>query len=310
MPRLTKELNNFRVELNELQEVFHYKDNECVGLNKEKYGDNVCGNFFQQFGKTVNIKWGNDKGKSITIDLYCAAKDCEVKYKLTQKKSEIKFDHHVNLIVKSTEQECEHKNEKLIRQLKGDKRKKIGGAVKDKSVEIVRTAAIISSNKEALAEGHLQEVYTKSVMRKAASELRVKNDKSIDPMYDIFLQANELKYVHNIEYKHDRFNITLISSEQVEILKKYISMCKKDSKVPTIHYDASGGMLAKPCEGMKSLFHHVIVIPMKMNPNDDQGSFINIGEMISSVHTSDQQEIFIRRFLQLAMKQISSEGKD
>lgn len=306
---LKRVLSDFTINFNQLQDVFNYNDKKCIGLNKEKYTNIVCENFLTQFKKTVNVKWGNDKGKSIIIDLYCASKECKARFKLSQKKELINNDSQVNFSVKSTEIDCDHKNEKLVRHLKGENRKKIASAVKDKSVETVRNQAIISCDKVALSEGHLQGIHTYPVMRKAASELRNENDKNKDPMYDIFLQANDLKFVHSVEYKHDKFNVTIISSELISIFVKYLTKCNKSAQVSRVHYDATGGILAKPCEGINNLFHHVIVIPMKLNENDQQGTFLNIGEMISSLHTTDQQEIFIRRFIQLASKEIKTKGK-
>lgn len=107
----------------------------------------------------------------------------------------------------------------------------------------------------------------------------------------------------------ERFSVSLISREQITTVKKYIEKCKKEKCVSRFHYDATGGILAKPLENMKSIFHHVMVIPFKYSEIDERGSFVNIGELITCLHTSDNQEIFLRKFFQLASKQIKSRGK-
>lgn len=302
-------LNNFHLEVESLSDIFKFEDGNCRGLQREKYRDLLCDKFLQQFEKTVNIKWGRDVGKSITIELYCSSKVCKKKFKITQKKDLIKQNETVEMQVKSCVNICNHEDDKLIRQLRGITRKEVAEQVKATSVDIVRYEAMTHCDRQSLSKGNLQKIYTGPVLRQAASDLSAKNDLSKDPLYDLFLQSNKLKCVHSIEYKFERFNITLLSNDQIEILKGYIATCKRNSKVTRIHYDATGGILAKPNEDINNLFHHVLVIPSKYNENDDQGSFLNIGEMISSLHTSDQQEIFLKRFLQLASKQINSKGK-
>lgn len=309
MSKYTLTLNNLNLEVESLSDIFKFEDGKCRGLNKEKYRDLFCDIFLQQFEKTVNIKWGRDSGKSITIELYCASKVCKKKFKITQKKDVIKQNETVEMQVKSCVNICNHEKEKLIRQLRGVGRKEAAEQVKATSVDIVRNKAMEHSDVSSLSKGNLQKIYTGPVLRKAASDLSAKNDLSKDPLYDLFLQSNKLKCVHSIEYKLERFNITLLSNEQIEILKGYITTCTRNSQITRIHYDATGGILAKPNDDINNLFHHVLVIASKFNENDDQGSFLNVGEMISSLHTSDQQEIFLKRFLQLASKQINSKGE-
>lgn len=310
MSKYILNLVDFKVEEEFLQVLFKFDKDACIGLNKKKYRDLLCNEFLKQYQKTVNIKWGRDSGKSVTVELYCASKTCHLVFKLTQKKENITMTgNNVTMHLKSSDHVCKHEDEKLIRQLRGSARKEVALKVKGASVDVIRGEAIIDANKELLSKGNLQNIYTAPVLRKAASDLRAKNDLSNDPIYDLFLQSNELKCVHSIEFKFVRFNINLLSSEQIEILKGYISSCSKNSQVSRIHYDATGGILAKPHEDIKNLLHHTIVIPAKFSDLDEQGSFLNIGEMISSLHTSDQQEIFLRRFLQLASKQIDSKGE-
>lgn len=160
-------LKNFNLDVTLLRDIFNFEDNICHGLNKKKYCDLVCNEFFKQFDKTVNIKWGRDTGKSIIIELYCASKTCKSQFKLTQKKNQIKSDESAVMQVKTTEALCTHEDEKLIRQLRGDERKEIALKIKGTSVDVVRTDAILTSNKKSLTQGNMQKIYTKNVLRKA-----------------------------------------------------------------------------------------------------------------------------------------------
>lgn len=308
MAQCTTALDDLIIKQDVLSKIFSFEGNNCIGLNKNEYRDILCEEFLIQFKNTVNIKWGRGNKQSIVIDLYCASKHCQVKYKISKKKSEIALtNEQVNLSVKSNGHQCYHEDEKLIRQLRGTNRENIAKQVKQSSVDLVRNDAIIEG-KNTVSSGNLNNIYTKAVLRKAASEFSAKNDKSSDSLFDVFLQSNHLKFVNSIEYKFNKFNVLLISEEQIQILSKYITNCKRNNELTRLHYDATGGILAKPNEDINNLFNHVIIIPHKFHEIDSVGSHINIGEMITSLHTSDQQEIFLRKFLQLARKQIKSKG--
>lgn len=199
MTKYTRVLKSIKIERELLHEVFKFKGRLCIGLNKEKYHDILCDKILENLSLTVCIQWGNDKKKSIIIDFYCASKQCKLRLKVIINKIDVNLQEDVILKVNATENKCNHCSEKLIRPLKGDERKAVAIKVKNSSVDQHRNDAIIISNKESLKKRMLQKVYTKPVLRKAVSDLNSENDTSVDPIYDIFLQANKLKFVLSIK---------------------------------------------------------------------------------------------------------------
>lgn len=299
-------LNDLKIKKETLSDIFTFEETRCTGLNRESYANIIGDEILTQLKSSVNIQWGRDNGASIIIYLYCPLKTCDYKVKLNQKKSNIKCNEDVSFAVKTNREKCQHR-EKVGRPLKGLERKKVAQEAKNTSITQVRDSAIIKSDKELLYEGNLQKIYTKPVIKQAISELNKKNDKSCDPVNDLFLQINDLSCVYSMEIKKERFSITLISEKQIEILKSYATRCHKNEIVSRIHYDATGGILASPSSDIRNLFHHIIVIPLKFNENDKCGTFVNVGELISALHTSEQQEIYLRRFIHLASKQIKQQ---
>lgn len=292
----------------QVNDVFLYENSKCVGLNKDKYPKIICDELLRQLEISTNIKWGNDYLRtSIIIDLYCAAKECERKFKIKIKKSQIKINEAQKLQISSTLESCLH-SEKFIRQLRGEERKNVAMLAKSSSVNQVRMAAIENANKDLLLRGNLQKIHPKPVIRKAISEQNCESDKSKDHLYDLFLRANDFKYVHSVEYKLERFCITTLSSNQIKIFAMYIRNCEKSNEVSRMCFDATGGICKSPAEIIKKIFHHAIIIAMKANKIDTTNSLINVGELISALHTTHQQEIFLTRFIQMARAELKQEG--
>lgn len=300
-------LDNLKIENNQNSEIFSFKNNCCVGLKRDTYISLVCDAFLSQFNKTINVRWGRDKGENIIIYSYCALKSCKKCYKIHVEKISVQIHQDIEFKVSSSDDQCKH-NDPVIRQLKGKERKQIADKAKATSVSEIRKDAILGCKRDSLEQGNLQKIYTQPVIRKALSEVTKIGDKSNNPLHDVFIQVNELKCVYSVDIKKQRFSITMLSDEQIEILKIYATKCKQNQEISRIHYDATGGILASPDIEIKSLFHHILVIPWKFNEKDKNGTFINIGEMISALHTSDKQEIFLRMFLQLASKLIKQKG--
>lgn len=277
-------------------EIISFIDDKCDSLKKSTYSNIICENFQRQFKCTVNVQYKYDKKNNILIYLYCVSSSCNRKWRAQQLKVNIKKDEEISFEVMSNHEKCEH-SEKIIRQLRGAEREKMANLAKQTSVSHVRNEALISCDTIALSQGHLQNVYPKPVIRKAISEINCENDKCKDPFYDIFLTCNELKCVYNIEMKKDKFTITILTKEQALVVKSYIEQCKKNKIVSRFYYDATGSIINKL--DTKNFFHHIIVIPIVYGENDLNASFYNVGEMITILHTSDHQEIFLRKFSQI-----------
>lgn len=293
-------LSDLKIPVKYIPLVFSFENDICTGINAERYKDIIHKEIQEQFPLTVNTKCGNGSNKyTIVIRLYCALKKCPRKFKLKIKKEDVTLNSDGYFSFVSTHLSCDH-DEKIIRQLRGNERKEIASLVKSSSVSSVRSDAIKSANYESLLKGNMQKVFVKPVLRKAVSELNCESDQSPDTLYDLFLRANKMKFVYNIEYKSERFNITILSTDQIKMLNKYVANCQKNNEVSRIYYDATGGMCKSPANDIKTLFHHTIVIPLKCNEIDSNYTLLNIGEMISALHTSQQQDIFLRRFMHLA----------
>lgn len=298
------------VKVHQLAKLFDFDHEACKGLNRESFQNEICKEFLNQFGVTVNIQWGNDRSrKSIIIDLYCALKSCHRRFKIKILKNDILKGKEVKLKVLSTHHECNH-DEQVIRQLRANDRREIASKAAASSVSKVRSEALNESRKELLKKGHLQQVYTEPVIRQAVSELKSKNDTHKNQLHDLLLKSDKMKFVHNIEYKCERFNITILSNDQIRMLACYRRKCKELKVISRMCYDATGGMCVSPNENIKRLFHHTLVISMKFNEIDTKNSLINIGEMVSSLHTTFQQEIFLRRFIELSSAHIKDSGKN
>lgn len=296
MVKYTKVIGQLKISSDLLKEIVKFDEEEGVKLRKNKYSNIICEEIVKQFKSTINVDNCDDKTKNINIYFYCASKKCKRRWKLMQLKSNIIKDQDNTFDFFSTHEKCDH-SEKLIRQLRGSERINIAKLAKETSVSNVRNEAMLSCDKDSLAKGNLQKIYTKPVIRKAMSEKNCEFDKSLDPIYDIYLTANDLDNVHSLEMKKDKFSITFLSQKQANVCSSYINSCKKNKTVSRFYYDATGGILSN-MENSKCFFHHIIVIPWKFNDIDKSNSFFNVGELITILHTSDQQEIFLRKFLQ------------
>jgi hypothetical protein len=301
-------LSDLTLSNEQVETIFVYDAEGCVKLNKETYKKIIMDELLKQHKTSAYIKNSDDRSrKSIVIDLYCVLKQCERKFKIKCKKDHIKYDEDVKLTMTSTHESCSH-DEKFIRQLRGEQRKEIALQAKSTSVYQVRSSAIENSDKKLLESGNLQNIYPKSVIQKAVSEQNCESDKSKDPLYDLFLRANSFKFVYSVEYKYERFSVTILSNKQIQIFEQYLKFCATNKVVSRINFDATGGICASPSEKIAKLFHHTIVIPMKTNEIDRTSSLINIGELISSLHTTHQQEIFLRRFIQMKSMESKKSG--
>lgn len=309
MSKFNYDLKDLEVEKDFVEKVFAFKDGKCSGLHRKKYESIICENFTQKFLSTVFIRWGRVGKKIVAIDLYCASRKCPRKFKLIAQSENISETNNVIFKVKSTHLECNH-SEKVIRPLKGEERELIATQAHLKSVSVVRNEAKIKADKESLRKGNMQQIFSRGVIRKAVSEKLSKNDESSNPLFDLFLQCDKIEIVNSVEYKSKQFCVTIIADKQIEILKAYIKKCKKENRPVMLFYDATGGILQSPSENIRSLFHHVIVIPWKFNDLDNGFAIINVGELISSLHTSDQQEIFLRRFIQITSKHQINKSKN
>lgn len=307
MSKYLIKLDNLSVKSDQINDIFTFDGDYCNGLNKESYINVICSEILKQFMSTVNVKYGRDKGKIIVIYMYCVLKQCTRAFKIKIEKHTVKKNESANFEVSSTENDCDHR-EKVIRQLRGNERRMLAEKIKSTSISSFRSDAIIDSDKESLSKGNLQTIYTKPVLRKALSEKKCENDFHSNPLFDLVMQINNFKFVHSVDFKKERFNVILLSSKQISSLKTYLRWCRENNQISRLHFDATGGVLASPDDDISNLFHHIIVFPWKFNKIDNKCSFMNVGEMISALHTSDQQEIFLRRFIQLASKQIKQDG--
>lgn len=294
MTDCTINIGKLTISKDMVQETIKFDGDNCVTLIRKKYSNVICDEMLQQFKVTLNVENLYDRRKNIIIYLYCASKECKRRWKLIQLKSCIKKDEDNHFDVLSTHNKCEH-SEKLIRQLRGTERKNVAKIAKETSVANVRNEALLSCDKDSLEKGNLQKVYPKPVIRKAMSEKNCELDKNSDPIFSIYLTANDLDNVESIEMKKEKFSITFLSHKQAAVVQSYINDCKKNNVISRLYYDATGGILSNM--NSKSFLHHIIVIPWKFNKIDEESSFFNIGELITILHTSYQQEIFLRRFL-------------
>jgi hypothetical protein len=309
MSRYLHNLNNLIIRKESSEKIFKFNQGECIGLNKESYQNEICKLFLNQFERTVFIQWGRARSNSVIIDLYCASRKCPRKFKIKQLIAEISEKDDIIFSVKSTLDQCNH-TEKVIRPLKGNERKEVASKAKLTSVSSVRSEAKIQANKDSLQKGNMQQIYSTGVLRKAISEKSSENDRHSNPIFDLILQCDELDIVHNVECKSDRFAVTVISEKNMEILHAYIAKCQELKEISRVYYDATGGILESPKENIRSIFNHVMVFPWKFHDLDNNSTAINIGELITSLHTSNQQEIFLRRLIQNAMKnRESKKGK-
>lgn len=308
MSQYSHSLKDIKLTSTQVNDVFNFRDGKCVGLNRDNYRNIIPNELHAQSEISANIKWGNDRSRaSIIIDLYCVAKDCERLYKITLKKEHIVENEELSLCVISTSDKCTH-TDKYIRQLRGNERKNVAMQAKSSSVSAVRKAAMENANKELLKKGDMQKIFVKPVIRKAVYELNSRSDKDQYQLFDLFLRANEMPCIHSVEYKSERFNITVLSDEQMRTIASYIKKCADEGTISRVCYDATGGICASPAKDIKNLFHHTLVVSFKVNELDRENALINVGEMISALHTAHQQEIFLRRFVHLASAEIKKDG--
>lgn len=300
-------LNNVVIDSCDAKKVISYLDKKGSVLCNKSYREIVCNAFLNQQKVTANIYSGNSRGNCIQIYMYCASKVCKRKFKLVQEKLKIIEDSSITFLASSTQENCDH-SEKIIRQLRGEERKNIAKTVKDSSVDNYRSEAILRSNSDLLKAGHLQNIHPSPVLRKAVSDYNRENDKHKDAFMDLMLKLDSIESVFSVELKKDKFSVMILSEKQITMLKSFIENCKKQNTISRIHFDATGNITASPHKDIKKLLHHILVIGHKFNESDSTNTFVNVGEFITSLHTSDNLEIFLRRFLQLASQQIKKNG--
>lgn len=294
------------IDSSELNNLFIFNNEECAGVNKEKYQNTICRLFGKKFNKTVNVR-GTYVGKKISIRLYCAVKQCTKIFNVTIRKDEIQLNRNVKIEVTCNGNICNH-NVNVVRNLMKDERAKVAQELKSASISTVRNETILNADKNMLSNGNLQNIHSQEVLRKTKSEVNSKNDMSSNPLFDLFLKIKTIKSACNVEYLEDKFSITLLSSHQIETFKNYVLANNKSKNINRLYYDATGKVCASPTAEIRSIFHHVLIIPKKASVTDKHCCLVNVGELITSLHTSDNQEIFLRRFFQLASKALKNDG--
>jgi hypothetical protein len=180
--------------------------------------------------------------------------------------------------------------------------------IKGQSYAEVRNKKINQANESLLAQGNLQDIATPEVLRRIKCEGKSSKKLHSDGLINLIMKLCDSELIHSFEVKPEKFGICIISNEQIFALKHYIGQCKDAKSIVRLYYDATGSIVGKPRDGFANIFHHVLVAPLRINSNDRNASLVNIAELITTSHTSDNLEIFLRKFIQIASKDIKSKG--
>jgi hypothetical protein len=294
------------IKASDIHKIFVLKEKKISSFNRLNYQNTICEEFQRQFSSTVNIK-DTRINKAVTIRLYCCSASCDRQFKLKLKCCDLASEEEdVQFDVYSTKNVCTHQ-EKIVRRLMKGERERVVEEIQKSSVTKYRNDSIRNSDKELLSEGHMQKIYSEDVLRKAVSEKKCEKDLDKDHLIDLFLRRKNLNFVTSMEFLKDSFNVCLISEKQISALKLIIEKKRDKKEVSRIYYDATGSICEKPDETMKVTFHYVIIAPHLIG-SDDRHTMINVGEMITSSHTADQQELFLRKFLHAATKDTKNKG--